>query len=120
MGFTYCTQPVLPRNEFLFLLDSLVLHAKQTGFNRSRPIQRRVSRLAVRDFNRKFEGKRVPGSSRPEMKKSEAELYCALRENAEELKVRLDKEIKIFRAEKTAAENREKDRVLGGRKRPAR
>ena len=119
MGSRYGTHPGLPRNEFLFLLDSLIRHAKQTGFDRRKSIQRRVSRLAVDDFNRKFEGKCIPGSSRPETRKSDRMLYCALRENSEELKVRLDEAIAIFRAEKKAAENREKDRVLERRERPA-
>lgn len=120
MRSRYCTHPAIPRNEVLFLLDSLILRARQTDFDCRKSTQRRVSRLAVDDFNRKFAGKCIPGSSRPETRKTDRMLYCALRENFEELKVRLDEAIAIFRAEKIAAENREKDRVLEGRERPAR
>ena len=120
MGSPYCTHPAIPRDEFLFLLDSLILHARQTGFNRKKSIQRRVSRLAVHDFNRHFEGKCKPGSSRPETRTTDRMLYCALRENSEEVKVRVDEAITIFRAEKMAAEDREMRQMQRRRKKQAR
>ena len=72
------------------------------------------------DFNKRFEGEYIPGSSRPETRKTDAMLHCVLRENFEEFTVRLEEAIEIFQAEKVAAENRERDRGLGRQERPAR
>ena len=109
MSSAHCTHhhQVLPRNQFLYLLDLYLDYAKALDFEVRKSSYMRFTNFVIDDFNEKFEGKCTPGSEEVETKKTAKMLYCALMENYEELTIEHCVASAAFWTEKAEADERE-------------
>ncbi|CAF9905458.1 MAG: hypothetical protein ALECFALPRED_000625 [Alectoria fallacina] len=96
----HCTHhhPILPRNQAVYLFDTLIHRAKEVEFDPSYLML--DWDIVANRFNAHFEGNRIPGSSERVTKKSVGMLQCALVQNDEEFTRLYYEAERVFRAER--------------------
>ena len=101
-----CTHhPVLPRDQLVFLFEVCVDRAKYLQFD-VRRLGRGEWNFVADRFNKRFEGKRIPGRGRRQGKTSIKMLCCALKGSLEEFQTRVIEAREAFFAEKLGVQKK--------------